>query len=108
MEYPVQLSDPVTRKVTMAPHTPGSLSLVMSPGQVIAGTMLSMTVTMAVHVEVFPLTSVTVRVTVFGPALRHVNSFGITDKEATAQLSYEPLLTWAAVTRALPLTSRYT
>ena len=64
--------------------------------------MLSMMVTVAVQVELFPLWSVTVNVTVFAPRFEHVNEFGLTVIDAIVQLSVEPLLICAAVMDAVP------
>ena len=54
--------------------------------------MLSSTVTVAEQVDEFPLLSVTVRVTMFGPTLAQVNELGDTLIEAIPQASEEPLL----------------
>ena len=53
--------------VTFAPQIPGSLSCVILLGQVMAGAIVSSTVTVAVQVAVFPASSVTVSTTVFDP-----------------------------------------
>ena len=54
------------------------------------------------QVEIFPLTSVTVSVTVFAPTLAQVNEEGETAREAIPQASELPLLIWAAVIVAVP------
>lgn len=54
--------------------------------------MLSTTVTVAVQVEEFPFTSVTVSVTVLAPTLEQLNEVGATVTLAMPQLSLEPLL----------------
>src|SRR5690606_20021108 len=54
-------------KFTIAEQKPASVFTVISAGQVMAGGMLSSTVTIVVQVETLPFKSVTVRVTVFGP-----------------------------------------
>jgi hypothetical protein len=51
------------------------------------------TVTTEVADELFPLTSVTVSVTVFAPELTQENELGETENEAMPQLSVEPLFT---------------
>ena len=56
------------------------------------GAILSTTVTVAVQVETFPFTSVTVSVTVFAPTFAQVNELGETVIEAIPQLSKLPLL----------------
>lgn len=67
-----------------------------------AGAMLSTTVTVAVQVETFPFTSVTVRVTVLLPTLAQLNVLGETVTDAMPQLSLDPLLIWEAVIDAVP------
>ena len=67
------------------------------------GNWLFSTVTWAVQVEVFPLASGTVNVTVFWPKLASVNAFGLTVRVPRPQLSEEPLFTCAAVKAAFPL-----
>ena len=76
---------------------------VIFAGQVIVGGVLSTTITIAVHWLLFPLGSVTVSVTVFGPLLAQVNVLGVTVRVAIAQLSVLPLSTLAAVIEALPV-----
>jgi len=56
----------------------------------------------AVHVEVFPFTSVTVSVTVFAPTLLQLNVEGETLMLAIPQASELPLLICAAVMLAAP------
>jgi len=70
--------------------------------------MLSTTVTIAVQVNEFPFTSVTVRVTVFAPRLAQVNELGVTFMLAIPQASELPLLIWAAVMEAIPPAFRAT
>ena len=72
------------------------------------GATLSSTVTVAVQVEVFPPTSVTVNVTVFAPILEQLKLFGETASEAIPQASEEPLSTSAAVIEPFPLLSNWT
>ena len=67
-----------------------------------------MTVTVALHVDTFPLPSVTVKVTVLAPTLEQSNVLGDTDTDAIAQLSVEPLSMSAVVMEALPKASKFT
>ena len=69
---------------------------------------MSTTVTMAAHVELFPLTSVTVNVTLFVPMFAQVNTAGLTLKPAIPQLSVEPLFISPAVIVAFPAPSKKT
>jgi len=80
----------------------------MFAGQEMAGAILSTTVTVAVQVETFPFTSVTVSVTVLLPTLAQVNELGETVTEAIPQLSEEPLLICEAVIEAVPAALRLT
>jgi hypothetical protein len=70
--------------------------------QIAVGGVTSFTVTVAVQVDEFPFTSVTVSVTVFAPVLAQVNEEGETDSEAIPHASVEPLFTCAAVIVAFP------
>jgi hypothetical protein len=56
-----------TENVTTAPHDPGSVSTEMSEGQSIAGSSLSVTVTVNEQLIVFPFTSVASETTVVVP-----------------------------------------
>ena len=58
-----QLSEAVTEKLTIIPHIPAGAFVVMGAGQVITGAWLSTTVTLKVHIAIFPDTSVAVYVT---------------------------------------------
>ena len=69
------------------------------------GNWLFSTVTLAVQLLLLPFTSGTVSVTWLMPTLARVNVVGLTVRVPRAQLSKLPLLTWAAVTAALPLAS---
>ncbi len=69
------------------------------------GGMLSSTSTFAVHVEMFPFTSVTVSVTEFEPTSPQVNPDGTIAMLSTAQLSAEPLSISAATIEAFPVAS---
>ena len=80
----------------------------MTSWQTAVGLVLSSTVTVAVQVEVLPLTSVTVRVTVLAPTFEQLKLDGATLIPARPQLSEEPLLMSDAVIVAEPLPSRAT
>ncbi len=67
--------------------------------------MSSSTVTIAVHVELFPFTSVTVSTTEFEPTSSQSKLVGVALNEATAQLSVLPPSTSAATIEALPAAS---
>ncbi len=71
------------------------------------GATLFSTVTVAVHVDTFPFTSVTVSVTVFAPSSAQVNVLGSTTIEAIAQLSELPPSTSVAVIEAFPVASSW-
>ncbi len=64
--------------------------------------MLSSTVTVALHVETFPFTSVTVNTTALPPISSQSNAFGETTIDAMPQLSEEPLSTSVALMVAIP------
>jgi len=72
------------------------------------GGVTSFTITVALQVDVFPFTSVTVSVTVFAPTLAQVNELGETLMFAIPQASELPLFTWAAVMVAIPDEFRFT
>ena len=61
-----------------------------------------------VHVLLLPFPSVTVKVTLFNPALLHVKDEGLTDNEVTLQLSALLLSISEARRVALPVESRMT
>ena len=65
---------------------------------------MSLTVTIEVHVEELPLTSVTVNTTLLGPTLAHPNEVVFTTKLAIPQASLLPLLAIVALSEALPPT----
>ena len=71
-------------------------------------TSLATMVTVEVHVLVFPFTSVTVNVTVFGPTLEQLKFNGVALKLAIPQASLLPLFTIAGVIVALPVPSKET
>src|SRR5260370_4421908 len=64
---PGQLSVTVGAKVTVAAHTPGSVPVVISAGQVITGFSVSLTVTLKRQLATLPLASVAVHDTVVVP-----------------------------------------
>ena len=71
---------------------PDELRLTVMFWQTAVGLVTSLTVTVAVQVETFPLTSVTVSVTVFAPILAQVKVEGDTASDAIPQASELPLL----------------
>ena len=73
-----------------------------------AGAVLSIIVTVAVALELFPLVSVTDSVTVFGPTFVQSKLVWSSVKVAMPQLSFEPLSTSEVVMMAFPLASRLT
>ena len=76
--------------------------------QMTVGGVTSVTVTVAVHVEKLPLTSVTVNVTVLAPTFEQLKDEGDTLIEAIPQLSLEPLLICEAVIFTTPAEFRFT
>src|SRR5688500_8959496 len=70
--------------------------------QIAVGAILSSTVTVAVQVDVFPFTSVTVKVTVFGPPLAQVQLVISSDRLWIPHASLLPLSICAAVIVAVP------
>ena len=72
------------------------------------GETVSSTVTVELQVAVFPLVSVTVKMTVFVPTSEQLKLLGETDREAIPQLSVDPLSTSAAEIVALPAASNET
>ena len=64
--------------------------------------MVSTTVTVAVPVLTFPLTSVKVKVTVFAPIFEQVKLFGKTFILAILQLSEDPLFNCEPVIETFP------
>ena len=73
---------------------------------VIAGEVVLITVTTAVHVAILPLASVTVSVTVLFPTFVQLKVLGETDNDMVPQLSELPLSTCDAASVALPVASR--
>ena len=72
------------------------------------GSMISLTVTVAVVDCVFPEASVAVSITVFRPVLEQSKDDGEIDNAGAPQLSEEPLLTSSAVIVMFPELSRLT
>src|SRR5579871_5387452 len=70
--------------------------------QIATGGVLSTTVTVALHEDELPASSVTVSVTLLAPRLAQVNEDGDTLREAMLQLSLLPPSTCAAVMLAEP------
>jgi hypothetical protein len=66
-----QVSAPVTENTTKASHTPGSLLTIKSPGHVIVGGVVSITVIICVQEEELPHSSVAVHVLVMVSVLPH-------------------------------------
>ncbi len=70
--------------------------------QIAVGLIVSSTVTIAVHVVTFPVLSVAVSVTVFGPTFEQSNWSGETVIEANPQLALAPAFTSPGVIEVLP------
>src|SRR5690606_12444433 len=66
------------------------------------GGMLSSTVTVELHTEEFPLTSVTVRATNLGPASAQVKEEGDAEKDAIPHLSVDPPSILLPIMEAFP------
>src|SRR5690606_4825260 len=94
-------------KLTVAKQSPASVFAVMFAGQAIVGAMLSSTVTIVVQVETLPFTSVTVKVTVFGPTSEQVKSVTSIEVLAIPQASVLPFSISATVMLAFPLASNW-
>jgi hypothetical protein len=71
--------------------------------QIATGTTVSDTVTVDVHIELLPFTSVTVIVTVFAPMFAQVNVLGLTTKLARPHASLDALLTASESILTLPV-----
>jgi hypothetical protein len=72
---------------TEAVQVPALTLAVMFPGHVMVGGVVSVTLTVAVHVAILPLGSVTVTVTVLAPMSEQSKTLGKTLIVATPQLS---------------------
>src|SRR5690606_9388186 len=95
-------------KFTVALHIPVSVLAVIFAGQAIVGGRLSSTVTTATQVLIFPFTSVTVKVTLFGPISAQVKSVISITEVSIAQLSVLPPSTSVAIIEAFPVASNCT
>src|SRR5690606_22366899 len=73
-------------KLTVALHSTASVLAVIIAGQATVGVRLSSTVTTATQVLIFPFTSVTVKVTLFGPISAQVKSVISITEVSIAQL----------------------
>src|ERR1035437_5415876 len=82
-----------------------SSSTVNGPLHNATGAILSCTVTVALHVDTLPFTSVTVSVTVLSPTSLHVNEAGAASYLAIPQASVLPPSISLACMLALPLLS---
>ena len=74
--------------------------------QTAIGFTVSSTVTTAVQVELLPLLSIAVSVTVFGPMFEQSNASGVTVKDASPQLAFEPPFTSSAIIPTFPVASK--
>src|SRR5690606_14496683 len=95
-------------KFITALQLPTSVLAVIFDGQTIVGGRSSSTVTTATQVLVFPFTSVTVKVTLFGPMSAQVKSAISILMVPIAQLSELPPSTSAATIETFPLASKPT
>ena len=76
--------------------------------QRVAFPIVSITFTVALQVELFPLLSVTVKVTEFGPVIRQVNCVVLNARFRIPQASAEPEFTWPGLTLTVPCNPRFT
>ena len=98
----VQLSlDPLLICAAVTEPVPALLSCTVLFWQIAVGRVVSDTVTVDVQVAVFPLASVTVSVTAFGPTFAHVKLSGVAEI-VKVQVSVDALLICAAVTEVVP------
>jgi hypothetical protein len=89
---PAQLSDAVgVGYATDALHWFKSLARTIFVGQIMVGAVASATVTVAEHVAVLLLPSLTVKTTVFVPKFAQVKAFGVTDTWFTVPQLSDPL-----------------
>ena len=99
---PPQLSvDPPSISVDTMVALPEASSCTVISVQTALGSMSSSTVTVDVQVDVFPLGSVAIKVTVFAPTSVQENASGVAESE-TEQLSADPLSTSFAVMETFP------
>ena len=104
-----QLSfDPLSTSAAVNVPFPEASKITVTSCAITFGASLSSTVMVAVHVDSFPLLSVTVSITVFVPICVQSNAVWLNAKEATPQASVEPLSTVAASKVAFPEASNCT
>src|SRR5439155_1038892 len=82
-----QLSVAVTAKVTLLAQVPAEVLTLMLAGQVMTGSSLSLTVTVKLHVALFPWPSLALQVTVVGPRAKLLPLAGVQVTVAAPQLS---------------------
>ena len=97
--------EPPSTSAPVIVTVPFASSCAVKGWQVAVGATLSSTVTVAVQVELFPFTSVTVKVTVLAPISAQVKDAGETLNEVIPQLSVEPLSISDAVIITFPVAS---
>ena len=108
-ETVVQLSDdPLSISAATIEAVPAPSKNTVMSWQDAVGDVVSATVTVEVHIDVFPDPSVTVKVTVFGPTFAHVNAVVDAANETVVQLSDDPLSISAATIEAVPAPSKNT
>jgi hypothetical protein len=101
--------DPLSTKAALVVPLPEASNITVTFWQLATGAMLSITVTPAVQVLLFEFTSVTVRVTVFGPVTwLQLNAVCVNDRPPIPQASVDVLFTKAALVMPLPVTSNIT
>ncbi len=102
-----QLSvDPPSMSIELIVTSPLASSWTVMSWQTAIGFTVSRTVTTAVQVELFPLLSTAVNVTVFGPMFEQSNASGVTVNEANPQLAFEPPFTSSAIIPTFPVASK--
>jgi len=94
--------DPLSISVPTIVTVPEASNCTVMGWQIAVGGVMSWTVTMAVQVLIFPLISVTVNTTLFGPTLLQVKAVGEAMTDCTPHASFEPLSISAPVIEALP------
>ena len=106
-ELTAQLSvEPASTLAAVMLAMPRGLRKTVMFWQMVLGSVVSATVTVALQVPVLPLASVTESVTVLAPKLAQVNVVLLRLVLATAQLSVEPLLISLVANVALPVALR--
>ena len=105
----LQLSElPPSTSVAVMLAAPEPSSETVMDWQIATGAVESITVIVAVQLELFPLGSVAVMVIVLLPVFAHENELTSSIRLSRLQLSLEPLSTSPVVIEAAPLPSRYT